>query len=90
MSRMGSKLPSALVQPTCPRHQSPIPLAVIRAKQCLGWRDAVTANIESLAATIRGEPEYLFSDFEKVHNIEVLEAIGQSADTGQMVRLEGN
>lgn len=52
------------------------------------WTDAVTANLENFAAAIRGEAGYLFTDAEKVHNIEVLEAIVRSAETGEAVRLE--
>ena len=55
--------------------------------QSIDWTDAVTANLENFAAAIRGEAEYLFSDFEKVHNIEVLEAIIQSAESGNAVTL---
>lgn len=51
------------------------------------WTDAVTANLEAFAAAIRGEAEYGFTDAEKIHNIEVLEAIVRSADTGEAVRL---
>lgn len=55
--------------------------------QVIEWTDAVTANLENFSAAIRGEAEYMFSDFEKIHNIEVLEAIVQSAETGQAVTL---
>lgn len=51
------------------------------------WTDAVTANLENFAAAIRGDAPYLFTDFEKIHNIEVLEAVILSADTGQVIRL---
>jgi predicted dehydrogenase len=51
------------------------------------WTNAVTANLESFAAAIRGEAPYVFTDAEKVHNIEVLEAIIRSAETGEVVRL---
>ena len=51
------------------------------------WTDAVTANLEAFAAAIRGEAPYPFTDAQKVHNIEVLEAIVQSAETGEAVRL---
>jgi predicted dehydrogenase len=47
----------------------------------------VTANLESFAAAIRGDAPYVFTDAEKVHNIEVLEAIIRSAETGEVVRL---
>jgi predicted dehydrogenase len=45
----------------------------------------VTANLEAWAAAIAGEAEYPYSAFELVHNIEVLDAIIRSAETGQMV-----
>ena len=51
------------------------------------WTNAVTANLENFAAAIRGEAGYIFTDFEKLHNIEVLEAIIRSAETGEVVRL---
>ena len=51
------------------------------------WSDAVTANLENWAAAIRGEADYRFTDAEKLHNIEVLEAIIRSADTGEVVEV---
>ncbi len=51
------------------------------------WTDSVTANLEAFAAAIRGEAPYPYSDFELLHNIEVLDAIVQSAETGQSVQL---
>ena len=51
------------------------------------WTDSVTANLEAFGAAIRGEAPYLYSDFELLHNIEVLDAIVLSADTGQSVQL---
>lgn len=51
------------------------------------WTDAVTANLLNFSAAIRGETQYLFSDAEKIHNIEVLEAIVKSAETGEAVRM---
>ena len=55
--------------------------------QTFSWTDSVTANLDSFAAAIRGDGEYLFSDFEKVHNIEVLDAIVRSAERGEAVRV---
>jgi predicted dehydrogenase len=57
-----------------------------RSVDRIEWSDAVTANLESWAAAIRGEADYVFSDFEKVHNIEVLDAIIRSAETESVVR----
>lgn len=51
------------------------------------WTDSVTANLEAFGAAIRGEAHYPYSDFELLHNIEVLDAIVLSADTGQSVQL---
>jgi predicted dehydrogenase len=51
------------------------------------WSDSVTANLEAFGAAIRGEAPYPYSDFELLHNIEVLDAIVQSAETGQSVQL---
>ena len=51
------------------------------------WTDTVSDNLHSFAKAITGEAPYPFSDFELRHNIEVLEAIIQSADTGETVRL---
>jgi len=50
------------------------------------WTDSVTANLEAFGAAIRGEAPYPYSDFELLHNIEVLDAIVQSAETGQSVQ----
>jgi predicted dehydrogenase len=51
------------------------------------WTDSVTANLEAFGAAIRGEAPYPYSDFELIHNIEVLDAIVKSAETGEAVRL---
>lgn len=51
------------------------------------WTDSVTANLEAFGAAIRGETPYPYTDFELLHNIEVLEAIILSADTGNSVQL---
>lgn len=51
------------------------------------WTDSVTANLEAFGAAIRGEAPYPYSDFELLHNIEVLDAIVESAETGQSVNL---
>lgn len=55
-------------------------------RRVLDWTDSVAANLEAWAAAIRGEGTYPYSDFEMVHNIEVLEAIIRSAETGEVVR----
>lgn len=51
------------------------------------WEDAVTANIEAFAHAAQGRAPYPFTNAEMVHNIQVLEAIARSADTGQSVKL---
>jgi predicted dehydrogenase len=51
------------------------------------WTDSVTANLEAFGAAIREEAPYPYSDFELIHNIEVLDAIVRSAETGEAVRL---
>ncbi|MDO6724290.1 Gfo/Idh/MocA family oxidoreductase [Celeribacter halophilus] len=51
------------------------------------WEDAVTANLEAFARAAKGEAPYPFTNEEMVHNIQVLEAIARSAETGQAVDL---
>ncbi len=51
------------------------------------WTDTVMANLEAFADAIEGRSIYPYSDFEKVHNIEVLEAIAKSARDRQAVHL---
>jgi predicted dehydrogenase len=51
------------------------------------WTDSVTANLEAFAAAIAGSAPYPYSDFELVHNIEVLDAIVRSAEQGVVVTL---
>ena len=55
--------------------------------QSFEWSDAVLANLEAWAGAIRGKASYPISDFEKLHNIEVLEAVIASAKSGETVRL---
>ena len=51
------------------------------------WEDAVTANLEAFAHAAEGRASYPFTNAEMVHNIQVLEAITRSAETGQAVTL---
>jgi len=51
------------------------------------WTDTVMDNIDAWAGAIAGGAAYPFTPFEMVHNIEVLEAIVASADSGEVVRL---
>lgn len=46
------------------------------------WSDAVTANLEAFADAVAGKAPYPFSPFQLEHNIEVLDAIIRSAETG--------
>lgn len=51
------------------------------------WEDAVTANLEAFADAAMGRATYPFTAEEMVHNIQVLEAIAISAETGKAVNL---
>lgn len=51
------------------------------------WADSVTANIEAFARAARDDAPYPISQNEMVHNIQILEAIARSAETGQSVLL---
>ncbi|WP_419913184.1 Gfo/Idh/MocA family protein [Hoeflea sp.] len=51
------------------------------------WTDTVVANLEAFAAAIHGVSDYPYTSEELVHNIEVLEAIAQSAENGETVHL---
>jgi predicted dehydrogenase len=51
------------------------------------WTDTVVANLEAFATAIRGESAYPYTAEEMVHNIEVLEAVASSAETGETVHL---
>ena len=50
------------------------------------WTDSVTANLVAFADAVRGRAPYPYSPLELVHNIEVLDAIVQSAERGEVVR----
>ena len=55
--------------------------------ETFAWTDTVVANLEAFAAAIEGGASYPFTDQELVHNIEVLEAIKVSAESGETVRI---
>lgn len=55
------------------------------AQKNYDWEDAVTANLEAFAHAAQGRAAYPFTTDEMVHNIQVLEAIARSAETGQAV-----
>lgn len=50
------------------------------------WTDSVLANLDAFAAAIDGHAPYPYSEVELIHNIEVLDAIIRSAETGQVTR----
>ena len=54
------------------------------------WTDSVVANLEAFGAAIRTEKPYPYSDFELLHNIEVLDAIILSAETGEAIHLNAS
>lgn len=51
------------------------------------WIDTVDANLNAFADAIEGKAAYRFAQQEMVHNIEVLEAISASAETGETVKI---
>lgn len=52
------------------------------------WTDAVVANLVAFGNACRGVADYPFTLEQLVHNIEVLEAIARSAESGETVRLD--
>ncbi len=51
------------------------------------WIDTVVINLEAFTDAINGVADYPYTHEQLIHNIEVLEAIEQSAETGQTVHL---
>ncbi|WP_424934262.1 Gfo/Idh/MocA family protein [Amaricoccus macauensis] len=51
------------------------------------WEDSVSANLEAFARAARGEAPYPISTDEMIQNIQILEAVAKSAETGQVVLL---
>lgn len=51
------------------------------------WEDSVTANLEAFGRAATGLAPYPISTQEIVHNIQVLEAVTISAETGKAVKL---
>lgn len=51
------------------------------------WTDTVVDNLEAFADAIAGVAPYPYTHEELVHNIEVLEAITVSAETGKTIHL---
>lgn len=53
------------------------------------WSDAVVANLEAFAAAVEGRAAYPYTTEQLVHNIEILEAVARSAETGETIHLNG-
>ena len=51
------------------------------------WSDAVVANLNAFRLACLGEQPYRFTDEQMIHNIEVLEAIAQSAENRETMHL---
>lgn len=51
------------------------------------WTDTVVANLDAFADAVAGRASYPYTSEQLVHNIEVLEAIAQSAATGETIHL---
>ena len=55
--------------------------------EAIDWSDAVVANLEAFAAAVAGRAVYPWTPEQLIGNIAVYEAICQSADGGETVRL---
>lgn len=53
-----------------------------------GWSDAVGANLEAFGAAVEGEAPNPYTDEQLLHNVEVLEAIAESARTQTVIQLQ--
>lgn len=51
------------------------------------WEDTVVTNLEAFAAAVDGRAAYPITVEDMVHNIEVLDAIAQAAETRETIRL---
>jgi len=51
------------------------------------WTDTVVANLDAFADAVAGVAAYPYTHEQLVHNIEVLEAITQSAENGETIHL---
>jgi predicted dehydrogenase len=56
-------------------------------EQALPRGPAVRANLHAWADAVEGKAEYRFSRNEKLHNVQIMEAIVRSAETGQPVKV---
>ena len=64
----------------CPKGGTP-------THEAIDWSDAVVANLEAFAAAVAGRAVYPWTPEQLIGNIAVYEAICQSADGGETVRL---
>ena len=51
------------------------------------YRDAVAANMEEWADAVAGQGTYRYTNTQILHNVEILEAIVRSAESGEIVTL---
>lgn len=56
-------------------------------RKVFDWTDTVAANLEAFAAAVEGRAEYPYTADQLIHNIEVLEAVAKSAETGETIHL---
>ena len=52
--------------------------------------DSVSHNFISFADSINGKGEFIISPEEMIHNIEVVDAIGLSLQTGEKALVKGD
>ncbi|MGI9388080.1 MAG: Gfo/Idh/MocA family protein [Methyloligellaceae bacterium] len=51
------------------------------------WTDTVVANLDAFSAAIAGKAPYPIPTDQMIHNIEILEAVAQSAETRETIHL---
>ncbi|MDO6590012.1 hypothetical protein DS901_01620 [Loktanella sp. D2R18] len=56
-------------------------------EQVFEWTDAVVDNLNAFREACQGTAPYRFSHEEMIHNIEVLDAIAQSAETRETIHM---
>jgi predicted dehydrogenase len=54
---------------------------------CYDWSDTVVANLEAFGDAVAGTATYPYTSDQLIHNIEILEAVAQSAETGETIKL---
>jgi predicted dehydrogenase len=52
------------------------------------WTDTVAVNLDAFAAAISGRAPYPFTDEQLVHNVEILEAVAESARSLTTIQLQ--